>query len=129
MSKDPQFVQLAEIKAINNEKLNIHKVSGTDRITAQIIAECSRKVIVFYIYILNVALRLGYSVTRNFRKQWKLAKVIMLFQPGKPLDDPASYTPISLLPTTYVFAQLKNHSRAPIRIFCETFYHRADTHS
>lgn len=88
-------MQLAEIKAIIM-KLNVHKTPGTDLITAQIIAECPRKAIVFYIYtyILNTAFK-----TRLLPKQWKLAKVIMLRKPGKPLDDSVSYRPISLLPT------------------------------
>ncbi|XKL68896.1 hypothetical protein PGB90_006665 [Kerria lacca] len=75
-------------------KLKPHKAPDLDQITAKIITECPRKVVVFLTYILNASIRLRY-----FPHEWKLAKVIVIPKPGKPLEIPSSYRPISLLPT------------------------------
>ena len=55
--------------------------------------ECPKKAIVYLTYIYNACIRLHY-----FPKNWKKAKVIMLPKSGKPLDNPDSFRPISLLP-------------------------------
>jgi hypothetical protein len=43
--------------------------------------------------IFNAAMLTGY-----FPAQWKVAKIILHLKPGKPLNEPISYRPISLLP-------------------------------
>lgn len=88
----PKLVKPKEIQAII-QKLNMKKAPGMDLITARILAECPHKVLVFLTYIFNASFRLC-----HFSQHWKVAKVIMLAKPGKSLDDPASYRPISLLP-------------------------------
>lgn len=46
-----------------------------------------------------------------FPLQWKSAKIILLLKPGKPIEIPSSYTPISLLPISFKIPR-KNHSEA-----------------
>lgn len=48
---------------------------------------------VYLTYIFNASIRLRY-----FPSEWKLAKVILIPKPGKPLENPTSYWSISLLP-------------------------------
>lgn len=76
------------------KKLKPRKAPGHDMLTAEILKELPMKAFVMLTYIFNAAIRTNY-----FPKQWKVAKVTMLPKPGKPLDDPKSYRPISLLPT------------------------------
>jgi hypothetical protein len=55
--------------------------------------EVPRKGIVHLSIICNVIIRTGY-----FPVQWKVAQIIMIPKPGKPLEEASSYRPISLLP-------------------------------
>lgn len=74
------------------KSLNPRKAPGADLITARILQEVPGKGIVLLTYLFNTALRLRYIPT-----EWKKAKIIMLPKPGKPLEKPDSYRPISLL--------------------------------
>ncbi len=76
------------------EKLKQHKAPGLDQITAKILREMPKKAYVMLTYIYNAILRTG-----HFPQPWKTAKIIMLPKPGKQLDIPKSYRPISLLTT------------------------------
>lgn len=80
-----------EIKNIIN-KLKTRKAPGLDSITAKILQEAPKKALVMLTYIFNGILRLRY-----FPKAWKRAKIIVIPKPGKALEEPESYRPISLL--------------------------------
>jgi len=86
-----KFIEPKEIRAVV-KKMKIKKAPGLDLITTQLMLECPRRAVVYLANIYNACLRLSY-----FPKQWKTAKIIMIPKPGKPLDDPASFRPISLL--------------------------------
>jgi hypothetical protein len=58
-----------------------------------ILKEMSRKGIVYLTTICNAIIRMGY-----FPSQWKLAQIIIIPKPCKPLEEFSSYRPISLLP-------------------------------
>lgn len=90
-----------EIKNII-DKLKPRKAPGLDCITTKILQEAPRKALVMLTYIFNAILRLCY-----FPKAWKMAKIIVIPKPGKSLEDPESYRPISLLATiSKVFEKL-----------------------
>jgi hypothetical protein len=74
--------------------LSIKKTPGADLITPTLIKELPKKGFVKLLYILNAIIRIGY-----WPKPLKTAHIIMIPKPGKPLTDPSSYRPISLLPT------------------------------
>ncbi len=74
-------------------KLRTKKAPGDDHITALMLKEAPRKLRVLLTYIINAVFRL-----QHVPLQWKQAKVIVIPKPGKPLEDPKSYRPISLLP-------------------------------
>ncbi len=75
-------------------KLKPKKAPGYDQITVRMLQELSRKATVMLTYIFNAAIRLC-----HFPSHWKLAKIIMISKPGKAVEEPNSYRPISLLPT------------------------------
>jgi hypothetical protein len=52
-----------------------------------------RKGVVHLTAICNAIIRMGY-----FSVQWKVVQIIMIPEPGKPLEETSSYRPISLLP-------------------------------
>ncbi len=76
------------------DKLNAKKSPGPDRIGAHILKNLSKRGIVFLTKLINTSFRLKYVP-----KEWKLANVIMLPKPGKPMENVSSYRPISLLST------------------------------
>lgn len=80
------------IKTIKNE-INCKKAPGFDYITGEILKNLPRKVIVKIKHIVNACFNLRYVP-----KLWKVAQVIMIPKPGKPVDQCTSYRPISLLP-------------------------------
>lgn len=79
-------------KTILNE-INPKKAPGYDLITGQILNNLPRKVIVKITKIINASIKLRYVP-----QLWKLAEVIMIPKPGKPVEKLTSYRPISLLP-------------------------------
>ena len=78
-------------KAIS--KLNVKKAPGYDLITGKILKEMPPQGITFITQLFNAVLRLS-----HFPLQWKVAELTLIPKPGKPLEDVASYRPISLLP-------------------------------
>jgi hypothetical protein len=74
-------------------ELNPRNPPGYDLITDRILKEMSRKCIVHLTTICNAIIRTGYSPV-----QWKVAQIIMIPKPGKPLGEASSYRPISFLP-------------------------------
>ena len=77
-----------EIKA-----LKMKKAPGFDLITPQILKELPKQALKFLTKIMNASLKLKYVPAA-----WKVADVIMIAKPGKPLNEAKSYRPISLLP-------------------------------
>lgn len=75
------------------KSLKVKKAPGFDLITAQVLKNLPKKAIKFLQLLLNAALKLRY-----FPSIWKVAEIIMIPKPGKPLNDVKSYRPISLLP-------------------------------
>jgi hypothetical protein len=84
------FTPLKVAEAIDS--LNPKKAPGTDKISARILKELPKKIIVLLVYILNGILRL-----HHIPEKWKEAKVLAIPKPGKQLTEAASYRPISLL--------------------------------
>jgi hypothetical protein len=75
-------------------KLPPTKAPGPDKIQNIILKHLPKKAIVQLMYIINATIKYSY-----FPIQWKLADVIPILKPGKIDTNPASYRPISLLPT------------------------------
>ncbi|KAL4121826.1 hypothetical protein QTP88_014259 [Uroleucon formosanum] len=76
--------------AVNTEE---RKSPGHDLITAEIARKLPDKAIIHLTHIFNAILRIS-----HFPIQWKLATIILFPKPNKPIDNPSSYRPISLLP-------------------------------
>lgn len=72
--------------------LKNRKAPGPDTIGNGVLKTLPKKYIVAICNIVNAMMRLQY-----FPSAWKLATVICLPKPGKPLSSPTSYRPISLL--------------------------------
>jgi hypothetical protein len=85
-----------KVASLIDEALNVKKVPRWDKISGALIRELPKKGMVMLIYIFNAALRLRY-----FPQQWKVAKIILVPQPGNPAELPASYRPLSVLPRYY----------------------------
>ncbi|KAF7379085.1 hypothetical protein HZH66_015319 [Vespula vulgaris] len=83
--------------------LNIKNILGYDLINGKIL---NTKKIKYITILFNTIMRLEY-----FPLQWKFAKIILLLKPGKPIEIPSSYTPISLLSISFKIPR-KNHSEA-----------------
>ena len=81
-----------EVKTVIS-KLNAKKAPGYDLITAKILKELPITGLKFITQLFNAVLRHSY-----FPKQWKVAEIILIPKPGKPLEEVTSYRPISLLP-------------------------------
>lgn len=86
-------VKIREVQAVINKEIKTKKAPGYDLMTGQVLKQLPRKAIVKITMIINAALKLHYVP-----QVWKIAEVIMLPKPGKPLDQITSYRPISLLP-------------------------------
>ncbi len=75
------------------DKLNKKKSAGSDDVLPCMISELPRKAIIYMTNLFNAALRLRYVPSC-----WKKARMIVILKPGKPVEEPKSYRPISLLP-------------------------------
>lgn len=75
------------------QKYPLGKSPGHDFITAKIARKHPDKAIRHLTHIFNVIFRISY-----FPIQWKLATIIPFSKPNKPIENPSSYIPISLLP-------------------------------
>jgi hypothetical protein len=69
------------------------KAPGYDLITIKLLQELPNIGMAYLTSIFNAMIRLHY-----FPPQWKVAQIIMLQKPDKPLEEAKSYRPISLLP-------------------------------
>jgi len=76
------------------KQLHTKKSPGHDLISNVITKNLPKKIIIFLSHIFNAIFRLSY-----FPNTWKYSVVILMPKPNKPPQDPASYRPISLLPT------------------------------
>ena len=83
--------------------INPKKAPGFDLLTGVILKQLPKKATVKLTNLYNAALRLKYVPS-----YWKVAEVIMIPKPGKPVNEVTSYRPISLLPILSKF--LKNCS-------------------
>jgi len=82
-----------EIYTIIN-KISAKKSPGHDLIMNYIVKNLTRKAIIFLSHLYNAILRLSF-----FPSTWKHSIVVLILKPNKPPENPASYRPISLLPT------------------------------
>lgn len=73
--------------------LNLKKAPGYDLLTAKLLQKLPEKVIAFITMLFNGILR-----TTHYPSLWKVSQIIMIPKPGKPVSEPSSYRPISLLP-------------------------------
>lgn len=76
------------------QRLPNKKSPGHDLIPNIVLKKLTKKALSYLTAIINGSIRTGY-----FPKTWKLADVIVFPKPGKSSHLPASYRPISLLPT------------------------------
>jgi hypothetical protein len=81
-----------EIQNIIQEDLNPRKAPGYDLFTGRILKEMPRKSIVHLTSICNSFIRTGY-----FSAEWKVAQIITISKPDKPLEEIGSYRSVSLL--------------------------------
>lgn len=70
------------------------KVAGLDVVMAKMLKELPQRTVLMLTYLFNTVLRL-----QHIPKVWKIAKIILIPKPGKPLEDLKSHRSISLLPT------------------------------
>jgi len=79
-----------------------NKAPGHDVICNATLKALPRQAILYITLVFNAIVRLQY-----FPYQWKLGIISMIHKPGKPEREPASYRPISLLPSiSKVFERL-----------------------
>ncbi|CAB0039188.1 unnamed protein product [Trichogramma brassicae] len=88
-------IKSAKVREVQNliRKLKARKSPGYDGITAKALIELPAKAVRFLTILINACFRLKY-----FPSQWKVAQIILIPKPGKPVELPTSYRPISLLP-------------------------------
>jgi hypothetical protein len=90
--------------------INPKKSPGHDHISGKILKELSKKGIIYLTQIYNAVLQTAY-----FPQTWKIAQIILIPKPGKPMEDLSSYRPISLLPImSKVFEKLLLDRLLPI---------------
>ncbi len=87
-------------------KMSPYKAPGIDNISTRILKELPKKAFCRLAQIYNAITRL-----RHYPSTWKTAKIIPLIKPGKPAEEPASYRPISLLPTLSKLFEKLLHKR------------------
>lgn len=88
-------LRAATPKEISREIITLPtgKAPGYDQIDSTLIKNLPKKGIMFLVMLFNSCLRLS-----HFPSQWKIAQVVMVPKPGKPVEETLSYRPISLLP-------------------------------
>lgn len=72
-----KFVTMKELTNQINNNLS-KKAPGYDLITGNILKELSRKGLVKFLHLINVAIRLKY-----ISESWKIVEIIMIPKPGK----------------------------------------------
>lgn len=73
-------------------KLQEGKCPGYDLIDATLLKHLPKKGMLLILAIFNACLRLS-----HYPGQWKIAQIVMILKPGKPVQEVSSYRPISLL--------------------------------
>lgn len=88
-------IKLFKIKEVSTiiKKINCKKAPGYDLITGKILQQLPEKGIRMITQLCNTVIRL-----QIVPSQWKVAQIILIHKAGKPLEETASYRPISLLP-------------------------------
>uniref|UniRef100_A0A0A9YSX4 Putative RNA-directed DNA polymerase from transposon X-element n=2 Tax=Lygus hesperus TaxID=30085 RepID=A0A0A9YSX4_LYGHE len=100
------LVTVKEVQRTIWTEINPKKAPGYDLITGQVLKQLPRKVLVKVTKIINAAFKLRYVP-----QLWKLAEVIMVPKPGKPVEELTSYRPISLLPVLSKLFEKLLHKR------------------
>ena len=92
INNDPST--LTNVQEIRNiiTKLKNNKAPGVDGVTNKALKQGGRKLTVALMYIFNACLIQNY-----FPNRWKNAVTVPVPKPNKPLTNPSSYRPISLL--------------------------------
>ena len=94
--QENEEIKLATTTEVKNEiknNTNPKQALGFDLITGEVLQQLPRKATVKITNHINAAFRLKYVP-----RLWKLAEVIMIPKPGRPLHKAASYRPIFMLP-------------------------------
>ncbi|KAI5750924.1 hypothetical protein M8J77_002517 [Diaphorina citri] len=84
---------IREVQRTIKKEINPSKAPGYDLITGLVLKQLPRIAVVKITQIINAAFKLTYVP-----QIWKIAEVIMIPKPGKPVNELTSYRPISLLP-------------------------------
>lgn len=87
-----KWITSKEIKQFIH-KATTKKAPGYDQITAEVLKMLPKKIVAFITSLSNAILR-----TSHYPSQWKVATIIMIPKPAKPINLVSSYRPISLLP-------------------------------
>lgn len=88
-----QGTTVREVERTIQKEINPKKAPGYDLITGLVLKQLPRIAIVKITQIINAAFKFLYVP-----QVWKIAEVIMIPKPGKPVNEITSYRPISLLP-------------------------------
>ena len=94
-NEEIKLTTTTEVKNEINNNINPKKAPGCDLITGEVLQLLPRKATVKITKLINDAFRLQYVP-----RLWKVAGVIMIPKPGKPLHEAASYRPISFYEIT-----------------------------
>lgn len=90
---DISIEETTNVEILNIIKnLKLYKTPGLDKINNKILKELTEEAITALKDIVNATLKF-----KHFPKNYKITETIILPKPGKPLTEPASYRPISLL--------------------------------
>jgi len=90
-----------EIAQEIDKNMNPKKAPDINKISPRVLKELSRKTIVFITYIFNACLRLEHIL-----ESFKIAQIIMINKPDKPVEETKSYKPISLFLISKLFEKL-----------------------
>lgn len=109
---DDDLVDEAEIRGIIR-RLKNSKSPGLDKVNNNLLKKLPPIGFAYLVFIINCCLSLSY-----FPSKWKEAKVVAILKPKKPLSQPISYRPISLLSSIskilekVILVRLKRHIEA-----------------
>lgn len=97
-NESTEFSRLIQMNEIDDamKTLKTGKAAGIDDIRNEQILHFGPKAKDWLLALFNECLK-----TRQIPKEWRKSKIIALPKPGKPLDDPKSFRPISLLCCLY----------------------------
>ena len=104
MNLSGEFTMKEIEAAIKRQKAN--KAPGPDNIHPEFIIHHGKKAKEWLLQLYSMCLK-----TSRLPKIWRRAKIIALAKPSKPLEDPKSYRPISLLCVPYKLLERLLHAR------------------